>query len=68
MEYVKSILQRAWNINADDMEYMKVGSPELEEAFKKQKEIEDAIEKLNSKGLPEHINQALNEGDGTYRP
>ena len=47
MEYVKSILQRAWDINADDMEYMEVGSPELEEAFKKQKEIEEVMEALD---------------------
>jgi hypothetical protein len=46
MEYVKSILQRAWKINADDMEYMEVGSPELEEAFIKQHEIEEVIEAL----------------------
>lgn len=46
METAIRILKRAWEINADDMEYMIVGSPELQEAFNKQQEIEEAMEAL----------------------
>ena len=47
MEYIIGILQRQWNINADDMEYMILGSSELEEAEDKQRKIENAIIILN---------------------